>query len=331
MSEDIQATEMKVLNELVAVRLDVNIWSARRKLTAADLGGAELPPEELASLGSKRVCDPRDLRVFATLKSRAVSLLEKIGVRFLGGWALPETRMEEALRALKEIRAQFMDEKEKFLARYDEAVQDWIRNNPGWESIIANSVVSSQYVSQRLGFTWQTYRVVPAMADASAGLTCEVRRLSGTLYEEVSKVANEVWEKSFVGKTEVTHKALSPLRMLRSKLEGMSFVEPRVAPIVELLDECILAMPPRGVIRGKALLLLQGTMCLLRDPLAMVAHGQKIIEGQSAQSVFHGLAEPVQNVIAAENARKEELQKESEAVPPSQGMKSQTIDSFGLW
>jgi len=50
---------MQVLDRLVAVNLDVRIWSGRKKLTAEDLSlGTDVPPEDLVSLGSKRVCDP---------------------------------------------------------------------------------------------------------------------------------------------------------------------------------------------------------------------------------------------------------------------------------
>jgi hypothetical protein len=52
-------TDFTVLDRLVAVHLDVRIWSGRKKLTAEDLSlGAEVPPEDLVSLGSKRICDP---------------------------------------------------------------------------------------------------------------------------------------------------------------------------------------------------------------------------------------------------------------------------------
>ena len=83
-------TDITALKQLTAIRLDVNIWSARRKLTATDLATPDLPPESLASLGSKKVCNPEDLRVFATLKARAIALLDRHGVRFLGGWVIPE-------------------------------------------------------------------------------------------------------------------------------------------------------------------------------------------------------------------------------------------------
>ena len=57
-------TDIAVLDHLVVVNLDIHIWTARKKLVPLDLGGAELPPEDLASLGSKRICNPDDLRSF---------------------------------------------------------------------------------------------------------------------------------------------------------------------------------------------------------------------------------------------------------------------------
>ena len=67
-------SEVTVLDQLVVVNLDIHIWSARRKLMPLDLGNAELPPEDLASLGSKRICNPEELKHFTTLKARVVSL-----------------------------------------------------------------------------------------------------------------------------------------------------------------------------------------------------------------------------------------------------------------
>jgi hypothetical protein len=91
-----------------------------------DLGGAELPPEDLASLGSKRICNPEDLRAFCTLNARAVSILERNGIRFLNGFAVPQTRLDDISVELAAIRKEFDGEKEMFLQRYDQSVQDWI-------------------------------------------------------------------------------------------------------------------------------------------------------------------------------------------------------------
>lgn len=45
-------SDIKVLDNLLALNLNVNLWSARKKMVLEDFGGAELPPEDLASLGS---------------------------------------------------------------------------------------------------------------------------------------------------------------------------------------------------------------------------------------------------------------------------------------
>ncbi len=143
-------TEPQVLKCMLAVNLNVNIWSAKRKLNPDDFVHSELPPESLASLGSKRICDPKTLRVFSTLKARAVNVLDKSGVRFLGGWAIPEAKAAEIVNSLDMIAEEFKHAKDKFMKNYDKAVQNWISDNPGREKIIATSVVSADYVAEAL-------------------------------------------------------------------------------------------------------------------------------------------------------------------------------------
>ena len=80
-------SDIKVLDNLLVLNLNVNLWSARKKMVLEDFGGAELPPEDLASLGSKRIADPNSLKVFVTLKARAFNYLDRHGIRFMSGWA----------------------------------------------------------------------------------------------------------------------------------------------------------------------------------------------------------------------------------------------------
>ena len=75
------STDITVLKHLTILRLDVNIWSARKKLTPADFGTLDLPPEKLASLGSKKVCNPEDLRIFSTLIQEDVERNMRAGTR----------------------------------------------------------------------------------------------------------------------------------------------------------------------------------------------------------------------------------------------------------
>ena len=281
-------TDIKVLDSLLALHLEVNIWTARKKLSPEDFAGATLPPEDLASLGSKRVCDPEALRVFGTLKARAVSLLDRHGVRFLGGWAIPESQADAIVTELEQILQDFNAAKEDFLSRYDESVRDWIAKHAGWEQIIADSTVSADYVRSRMGFIWRLYRIVPPdPADpVMEGLKDEVGSLGQTLFGEVSKAATEAWHKCFAGKTEITRKALSPLRTIHQKLSGLSFVEPRVSPVADLIHTAFEHLPKRGRIEGANLLMLQGLVSLLRDTDALIEYGQKIMDGTTSKDLL---------------------------------------------
>lgn len=148
-------TDLTVLDRLVVINLDVHIWSAMKKLLPQDFGNASLQPEELASLGSKRVCNPDDLKIIATLKARVASILERAGNRFLNGWTVPSDKLQNIDQGLVEIRDEFNTAKDTFLRQYEQSVQEWIKSHPGCESIIANSIVSKDYVRSRLEFKWQ--------------------------------------------------------------------------------------------------------------------------------------------------------------------------------
>lgn len=277
-------TDITALDHLVVVNLDIHIWTARKKLVPLDLGGAELPPEDLASLGSKRICNPDDLRSFGTLKARAVNLLERNGIRFLSGWAVPDTRLPNISKELTTIRNEFNAAKASFLQRYDQSVQDWIAKHPQWGNIIAGSTVSEEYVRSRIDFHWQVFRVArPGLADPTQNiddLATDIDRLGNTLFDEVAKAAGEAWQRCYAGKTEITRKALSPLKSIHDKLIGLSFVEPRVAPIAELLDTAFRSIPKRGAIKGSILTMLQGLVSLLQNPQALMEQAQMLLDGR---------------------------------------------------
>ena len=199
------------------------------------------------------------------------------------------------MQELCNIRAEFQKEKEAFLADYDQSIQAWIEKHHQWGEIIRNSIVGPDYVRARMDFRWQLYKVAPLeqhtdnTAVLEAGLAEEVQGLGGTLFDEVAKSADDIWRRVYHGKTEVTHKALSPLRTLHAKLTGLSFVEPHVAPVADIVQSALLRMPKKGNITGTDLLLLQGLVCLLKDSTALVGHAQKVIEGYGPAFVLDAL------------------------------------------
>lgn len=296
-------SDIKVLDNILALNLNVNLWSARKKMVLEDFGDAELPPEDLASLGSKRIADPNSLKVFSTLKARAFNFLDRHGIRFMSGWAIPEDKAGDIIKELLCIRDEFLKEKELFLADYDQSIESWINRHCKWGDIIRESTVGSDYVRSRMGFSWQLYRVAPLMdhavpeAVAESGLNEEVEGLAGTLFDEIARSADETWNRVYAGKTEVTHKALSPLRTLQQKLSGLTFINPHVSPVVEIIQMAFNRVPKKGNITGADLVMLQGLVCLLRDPAALIAHAEKLIEGYGPASVLDAVTAPVMQAL----------------------------------
>lgn len=323
-------TDITVLDQLLVVNLDAHIWSASRKLLPEDLGNTELPPDELASLGSKKICDPEEMNIFKTLKARAESLLKQNGIRFPNGWAIPRNRLDDINDSLSAIRADFNAAKDNFLQRYEQAVRKWIDSHPAWSGIIANSVVSEDYVRSRLEFRWQIFRVVsPNAADQPKDdMADDVRNLGNTLYDEIAKSASETWKNCYEGKAEVIRKALSPLKSMYDKLMGLTFVEPRASSIASLISTALGSIPKRGPITGSTLLMLQGLVSLLRNPQEIVEHGQKILEGQSAGDVLGSIS----GMIALSPHSASSPDNEEPASPDFGNIPAMpALESCGLW
>ena len=343
-------SDISILDKLLALNLTVNMWSARRKMTAEDLGGVNLPPCDLASLGSKRIADPETIKVFGTLKARAVNYLDRHGVRFMSGWAIPEDQAGEIVGELMKIRDDFCQAKEDFLQDYDQSIQNWISKHAEWGEIIKHSIVGPDYVRSRMDFKWQMFKVAPLMEheDANAvvesGLADEVTGLGSTLFSEIAKTADDIWHRVYEGMTSVTHKALSPLRTLQQKLIGLSFVEPHVAPVADLMDMALKRIPAKGNIMGADLLLLQGLVCLLRDSDALLTQAQSLMDGYGPDMVIDSLlttppkCDPEPMTILDNNdltAKKDEneLTPEDAVYAPVTKSKpvNSEISSLGLW
>ena len=76
---------------------------------------------------------------------------------------------------------------------------------------------------------------------------------------------------------------------MHEKLTGLSFVEPHVAPVADIIAAAFKRLPAKGNIEGANLIMLQGLVCLLRDKEALVSHAQTLIDGYGPATVLDAL------------------------------------------
>ena len=278
-------TKTTHLDNVVLVKLDPHIWSGRKKLKPEDLGKAvsDLPPEELASLGSKKIFDPSRLYPFHRLHRAAERACSSVGIKFLGGFAIPEQDAKNIIQQLDQIKAEFLAEKTKFIQEYNQIIQDMIATYPTWNHMLINSILSVEVAAGRINWDWDAMKVVSAGFTAADDKMAEkATGMSGQLFEEVSKEGVRLSE-TLLGKEKVSRNVLTTVRNIRKKLSGLSFLDNRVGPVVQQIDNTLLLMPNDRPIEGNELVTLIGLSYLLSNPDRMKLHGEKILKVQSGE------------------------------------------------
>ena len=254
-----------ILDQMILVVLNISLWQGRKALKIADLAlnGIDvdkLPPGTLATLGSKRIISPDAVKVFKALKRSAKTLCTKNGVRFAGdGYAVPRENVEELSQELMRIKGEFESAKASFMLIYVEEVEKWIASNqPEWAPKIRAAVDSPGHIQKAISFNFAALDVKAPEEVEENGLHEEVNSLYGQLCHEVRLAARRAYENSFVGKQEITHKTLRPIKFIREKLAGLLFLEPSIAETIQIIDDTLAKLPVEGSIKGTDLNMVAG-------------------------------------------------------------------------
>ncbi|MEA3410075.1 MAG: DUF3150 domain-containing protein [Pseudomonadota bacterium] len=286
---------METLERVVCINLDVHLYTGRRKLRLDDLkavSGDQIPPSQLASLGAKRVCNPRDLDPMERIKKQAERLCEEVGMRFLrGGIYLVAKEEATGIRErLDEIMARGREACEAFLEAYEERTESWVRENPEWGSMIRAAIVPVDVVRGRLNFGYQVFEISNPRDDAgsASGLGAVVDGLGARLFREVAGPARKLWERSLRNRDDVTQKAVGGLRRLLRKLKCLSLVDPRVSPLVTWAEDGLDLLPVNGRIAGNDLKTLESIVFLLSDPDKTLEMAESLLYGRVAATAWEG-------------------------------------------
>ncbi|OAI12759.1 MULTISPECIES: DUF3150 domain-containing protein [Methylomonas] len=279
-------TANQLLDRVVLIKIDANIYGARKKLRKEDLvlaDGSELPPEDLASLGSKRLLDPDRLADFNRLKKAAERECLRVGTRFMGGFVVPVEHSADIIPELQKVAHEFAIKKAEFLAGYDAAVRDWIAKHPNFAGIIEKAIDPMPYVATKLGFDFMVVSIRQPEAATPADierLDRQIDSIGGQLFHEIAVDAELLLDQSLIGKDQVTRNAVRPIKRIRDKLDGLGFIDYRVAPIVTWIDGMLQKIPKRGAIDGPLLQEILAMAMLLADPDKLRRHGEGLLSAQ---------------------------------------------------
>jgi len=281
-------TKLIVLEKTVCVMLRVSRWTGRSRLRVHDLGDAasKLPPEELASLGSLKLCDPKRLRRVAAIQRAAERDCADVCVRFLGGYATEESAITGLVEKLSKHQSDFLREADAISTNLQSVVDDWTARHPRYKSIIDEKVPDGTNVLRRYRFVYQAFRVGPAsdeLVDSmNGGLIEAANGLSGQLFKEIESKARQAWKSSYEGKVSVSRKALRPLKSIVRKLEALSYLDQRCQPIIQQFQRVLRSLPKCGPIEDLHLSAVMGLFKLVQSGNTMVSHGAALLQNQAS-------------------------------------------------
>lgn len=177
-------TTPNVLRDVEIVHLDFTIFTGQRKLEPGDFDRVrpgDLPDQNVASLGSKKTVDPESLTPLNNVRYRAEKLCLENGVRFMGAFAIPQSRITVVSEELAKLVAEFRQKKDQFIADYDDLVDDWIRKNPTFEDQIRRAKLPAHVVRSRFHAGYTVFRVMASDLDTTSSLS----GASGDLLDKV--------------------------------------------------------------------------------------------------------------------------------------------------
>lgn len=222
-----------ILTNSTVVNLDISIWTGKAKLQRTEVDDSNLPPEELVTLGSKKIFDPAKLKRFHGIKSNAFAFCNRYGVKFMSGWLVDNKYINELTDKLSAQRTLWDDEVQKFTSTYKLECDDWLAANPQWANILANALPRQSEITKRFNFGWQVYNIVPAPTNTNGDQTqCELDIIPTRAIEKMAKELEDAQEVYAPGKV---FKA-SPLRRIARIAGALAFSSPEVAKLEELLN-----------------------------------------------------------------------------------------------
>lgn len=279
----------QVLDQLILVSLsDISGISGRKKLKKEDLGvGADLPPDVMVSLGSKKVIDPKLINPFERFKNQAHSLCLGVGIRFMGGYAIPTDKVNGLIEDLNKVKQEFYGYKQEFLKA---DFNGWINSfEEKYRAILLrDTAIDIAYMDSQIQFGFSAIHITPyGNAIIQDGFASQVKSLADEVYEEVASLAESFLKN--LSNEAISQHTLNPLRRSAEKLRSLAFIDSSVEGLCEYMTDVLDSLPLTGKVTGKdynnGLSLLNN----LRDPQAAKSFVSLLSNPQVASGVDSSL------------------------------------------
>ena len=242
---------MQVIDKMIMIQVNIQCWGGRKKLEPGDIN---YNPEEFIDLGNKRLVPQKRLNGFEKIKKRVERYLCSRGIKFMGGYAIPEDSVDDVTQKLSEFGDEFNAMVNEFVTHFREYVQEQVQSYPEWEDRLERAADEVHpTLGGRFRFGYTAYKLRPPQEEDAEINNQFVSDddVEAQAIREVSQEAADIVTK-VAGKEELKLSSLSPIKRLKGKMQSLTAVNPELfGGAVKLTDLALGEMPTQGAIAGR--------------------------------------------------------------------------------
>lgn len=259
---------------LVVIVPKFSHWHGTRVMKSSDylvFDASKLPPSQtVKDLGRQYQIDPKNLREFVTLRKHAFNTLAAAGIRFMGGYAIPQSQAASVMETLDSLKRRYEKATERFIAHYDRYIDEWADSNPEIAGSIRSGKLSQSDVAQRFASGYSAVKLAP-LSGREDELERSVRELKNDVIAEAVNAAKKAHKDFVEGNNDSSRYLKTRLVRAVDKLGSLSFLHEDVERLYASASDAVRQIPD-GALEGDAF------NCAARAAEMIVSEGTRVAE-----------------------------------------------------
>lgn len=269
----IDANENSDLNGISIMDCIVSGSSGERTIPKelVKVKGVQIKSKALS--GTKISWFPKDKLSFVNTISRGTKqVFNKYGVRY-GSYTLIPTSLEDKVeKELKELEAQYEAEVKYVVNNFDNLIAEHIAENDDIADLINDFKLSVDDFEAR--FKFKSFAPMAFQPRDSEDVDQVVTDVSQSLYEEIAKQADKIFQKSIVGRDKLSIRIVSSLSNIYNKMASLAWLDEGIVKILSEFRDLILKLPSNGGIDGQLKAEVSYMVVLMSDANKLKALGE---------------------------------------------------------
>lgn len=220
-----------ILNKVVVFTLDgIHLTTGKKTMTPDELRGINsdsivLPPEKIASLGSKQIIDPKQINRLRGYRTTAYALCAKYGVPFLSGYAVPSTLADELRNHLNDLKNDFYSFKTDFIDMISDNFLAWLdikdddEHSEVVKKLFESECIDIKRLEEKLQFGFSSFNIAPYGEGEEEEKT---NSLKDAVLMDVAEKAYEIINRGTYNSNNVSQSTLNVIRDMQTKLLSLA-------------------------------------------------------------------------------------------------------------